>query len=474
MRDGTAPFGRVAGMLLRTSGGRTGRWWLAGGTVAIWASVFTAAAPAVTAPTLAQFNRETYAYSSRLGIQQEAARYQVMVLQATDYAEVPRLKAANPSLKLLMYSDVLLSNPGDPNALATCTPYGSDHSAHPSWFVTDQHGKPIVDSAYPGNYLMDVGNSGYQQACVAHAVAMARQYGFDGVFLDGVTSWVGWALPAGVSAPAYTTMSRWQSAMYSLLSYAGPQFHSHGLLVVGNIGGAITTTGLWERWTSVLDGSEEEDWTKYQNPQNWFAQMSNAAWSEANGKLAILHSFAQTEAGNTFGLASMLLVAAGHTSYSTSNANYSNSEAWYPDYQVAGALGSPIDAAPVLVHGIYVRRFANGLVLVNPSNSPAGIYLGGLSYSGAMLSTVRGVTMGPWSGQILLDDSFLTRKPPKAATATKPLRRPFSNSIEVRRTGSRHPPKRIKRLRASRHLSPKLLLGSKERVPRLRVYRLRP
>jgi hypothetical protein len=302
---------------------------------------------------------------------------------------------------------------------------------------------------------------------------MARQYGFDGVFLDGVTAWVGWALPAGVSVPAYSTMSRWQSAMYSLLAYAAPQFHSHGLLVVGNIGGAITTTGLWERWTSVLDGSEEEDWTKYQNPQEWFAQMSNAAWSEATGKLAILHSFAQTEAGNAFGLASMLLVAAGHTSYSTSNANYSNSEAWYPDYGVAQLLGSPTDAAPVLVNGVYVRRFANGLVLVNPSNSPAGVYLGGLTYTGATLSTVRAVTMGPWTGEIVLDDGYLTRKPPKAAPASKPLRRPFSKAIEVRRKAFRHPAKRIKRLRADGPLLPRLQLRFQERSPRLRVYRLR-
>jgi hypothetical protein len=471
MQDGTALAANAAGAFVRTAGARNRRSWLVGAAVALCTAVCTAAAPAATAAPLAQFNRETYAYSSQLGIQQEAARYQVMVLQATDYAEVPRLKAANPSLKILMYSDVLLSNPGDPEALSTCTPYAGDRSAHPTWLVADQHGQPIGDASYPGNYVMDVGNPAYQRACVAHSIALAQQYGFDGVFLDGVTASVGWALPAGVTAPSYPTVASWQSAMYSLLSYAGPQFHSHGLLVVGNIGGAIGTPGLWERWTSVLDGSEEEDWAKYQNPKDWFEQMVNVAWSEANGKLSILHSDSQTEAGNTFGLASMLLVAAGRTSYSTSNANYTSSEAWYLGYWVAQQLGGAIDAAPRLVDGVYVRRFVNGLVLVNPSNSPVGVYLGGGTYTGATMSQVQGVTMGPWTGEILLADRDLTRN--AAKSSSKAPRRPFSKSIDVRGKIFRDPARLIDRFRADGPLSPELTLRFKWRLPGIRVYRLR-
>jgi hypothetical protein len=452
MQDGTALFVNAAGATPRLDGGRRRRGWLLG-AVLLSATCFTAAASAATSATLAQFNRETFAYTSQLGIQPEAARYQVMVLQATDHAEVPRLKAANPALKILMYSDVLLSRTSDTKALTTCTSYANDRSSHPSWFMTDQHGQPIVDASYPGDYLMNVGNPAYQQSCVAHAISLARGYGFDGLYLDDVTAWVGWALPAGTTVPAYPTASLWQSAMYSLLSYAAPQLHAQGLLVVGNLGGAISTPGLWQRWSTPLDGSEDEAWAESGDPADWYAQMVNVAWSEANGKLTIVHTHLQTEAANTFGLASMLLVAQGRTSYSTSNANYTNSEAWYPEYRVAQALGSALDPTPSLINGIYIRRFAHGLVLANPSNSPTAVYLGGLTYSGATQTKVSSVTMGPWTGVIVLEDRYLTPTPAEASPSKS--RRPFSTRVHVGRTTVlRHPARLIDRLRAEVRLSP--------------------
>ena len=74
------------------------------------AASFAGDATAAT-PPLAQFNRETYAYSTTLSTSQEANRYQVMVLQASNHAEVPLLKAANPNLKILMYSNLLALEP---------------------------------------------------------------------------------------------------------------------------------------------------------------------------------------------------------------------------------------------------------------------------------------------------------------------------------------------------------------------------
>jgi hypothetical protein len=380
------------------------------------AAIFAAAAGAASAAPLAQFSRETYSYSSTLSIQQEANRYQVMVLQSTDYAKVPLLKAANPNLKIFMYSDTIDSRPTDP-ALTTCTAYTTDNASHPNWFLLDQNGNRIQSKNYPGNYLMDVGNTAYQQACVSHATSMAKGYGFDGVFFDDVTAYLSWVVPTTATVPAYPTTAAWQSAEYSLLSYAGPQIHSQGLLVVANIGGGANVPGLWQQWTTPLDGSMEESWMDSSLTYYWPQQIADAAWSAANGKIALLHSHSLTETGNTYGLASMLLVTSGNEGYSTANANYTNSENWFPEYQTAQSLGAATTASTKLANGVYARGFAGGVVLVNPSGTTQSVALGGGTYSGSGLTSVSSVTLAPWSGLILVNDIPGTGATPVALIA---------------------------------------------------------
>src|SRR5260370_42652362 len=90
-----------------------------------------ASAAAAQAAPLAQFNRVTFKYSTSLTTSQEANRYQTIVLQSTDYAQVPKLKAANPNLKIFMYSEQLQSSPSDTAALTTCTSYSTDSTSQP-------------------------------------------------------------------------------------------------------------------------------------------------------------------------------------------------------------------------------------------------------------------------------------------------------------------------------------------------------
>ncbi len=365
----------------------------------------TAAAPA-SAASVVQFNRETYHYTSTLSIAQEAQRYSVMVLQAPDHAVAAKLKAANPSLKILMYSDVMDSSPGD-QGLTKCTGW-STASAHPSWFLLDQNGHRITPPLYPNNYLMDQANPSYQQACASHAAALAKQYGFDGVWFDGLTAWIGWAVPSGLTVPKYPTAAAWQPAVYSLISYTAPVLHAQHLLMVGNIGGAATAPGLWQKWTTPMDGSEDEQFADANFTYYWSTQIANAAWSEANHKIALLHSHSTTEAGNTYGLASMMLVAQGSSSYSTSNANVTKSELWFPEYALAQSLGAPTSPSTQLPGGVYLRTFANGLVAVNASSSTQNVNLGGGTYSGSLLTNVTSVALAPWSGVILANNSAIT------------------------------------------------------------------
>jgi hypothetical protein len=370
-----------------------------------------AGASAAHAATPAQFNRETYRYSTALSTAQESNRYQTIVLQATDYTRIPALKAANPNLKIFMYQDPKLSRQGDYQGLTVCSIY-SQLAAHPDWFIRDSAGNPISPpgSQYAGNYIMDIGNPAYQQYCLAHATALAQKDGFDGVYFDDFSAVLSWNFPAGHGTPEYTTDAAWQNAMYSMISYAGAQTHAAGLLALGNIGGAWTTPGLWAKWNGPLDGAEEEAWggqgSVSQQIKLWPAKVADAQWSAANGKIALLHSYSTTETDNTFDLASMMLNADGKTSYSTSNVNYTSSEMWFPEYNTAQALGAPTSSDKILAGGIHERVFANGIVLVNPTKTTTPqITLGGHGYTGSGLTNATSTTLTSHSALILLKTS---------------------------------------------------------------------
>jgi Hypothetical glycosyl hydrolase family 15 len=239
-------------------------------------------------------------------------------------------------------------------------------------------------------------------------IGLARQLGFDGVSFDGINTNLAYSLAPGTnpSIPEYPTIGSWQAAMYSFVVNTSAAIHAGGLRVIGNIGGA--NAAIWRQWNGPMDGAEEESWTDggsgfAQQIPFWSQKLGDAAWSEANGKIMLVHSFDVTEAGNVYGLASMMLVAAGHVSYSVSNAGTVSYEVWYPEYTEAQQLGAAAGGYQRLSNGVYERRFANGIVLANPSAQGVGTFsLGGGVYSGSGLSSVGSVSMGPTSGLILL------------------------------------------------------------------------
>ena len=349
----------------------------------------------------ARFDRETYQYSTRYTTAQEANMYSVMVLQASNGAMVAALHVANPRVKILVYQEAIETSAHDPTGITTCTPYST---AQPGWFLTDQNGQRIMNRVYAGDYLMDIRQPAYQQACVSHAIAVAKQYGFDGVFFDSFDACLCWWLPRGISAPKYPTVASWRAATYSLISALAPPIHKRRLLLIGNVGGA--TASIWQRWTTPMDGSEQESWTDKgfglaQQGPFWAGKLANVAWSEAHGKYVLLHSHSTSEAGNTYGLASMMLVANGHASYSTSNACYAACESWYPEYTTAQRLGAPVGAYTQLSNRAYTRSFANGVVLVNPTTHAIPAFPLGGTYSGSGLTNVTSVSLPATTGLIL-------------------------------------------------------------------------
>lgn len=360
-------------------------------------------------PSVAEFNRETYLYRSSWPVEDEADRYQFMVLAGNEYAEIPRLRAINPNLKFLLYQAIWFTNSDDYSWIPTltgCTSYADDIANHRSWFLRDNSGALVHGLGKSDLYALDVGNSAYQQACAANAGAVAKKYGFDGVFFDLVDGEPSLDVD-GIGLPAYPSRGSWEDAMNSALAYLGPALRAQGLLVFGNVSGA-DSTARWEQWVAHLDGVEEESWTDgdsglEQQIPFWATKITELTWAMDNDKYEFVHSYNKGEAANTFGLAAMLLAANGRASYSTTNGG-TDDEYWFPEYDAARDLGAPAGPSRVLADGVYERAFARGIVLVNPTarHIPA-FWLGGGTYSGSGLTGVRSMALAPTSAVILTE-----------------------------------------------------------------------
>jgi hypothetical protein len=254
---------------------------------------------------------------------------------------------------------------------------------------------------------MDVGNPAYQDAGVARVIASAHAGGFDGIFLDDANASLSWVIAGGSSqCVKYPTNPTWQAAVFSFFQNVAPQLQAAGLLVVANIGGSTVTPGLWPKWNGPLDGAMEESYmnggTGRDSLKNglWQAKFGHNLWSENNGKLSLDHSVTSTRSGARYALASMLLVANGHSVFYAST-QYTN-EVWWPEYNLTKRLGPALGPYRVLRNGDYRRDFTNGVVLVNPRATAATAVRLGATYVGSGLGHVRSVKLQRTSGVVLL------------------------------------------------------------------------
>jgi hypothetical protein len=374
------------------------------------ASSSTGPVPGAETSSVTNFNRVSYLFSTGMSMQQEAGRYQFMVLAANQYSLVPALKAFNPNLKILMYQSIVQNNDEDYSWMQTvtgCTAYADDVNNHPNWILHDAGGNLVHSADNAHELLLDVGNPDYQRQCAQNAISLAKAHGFDGVFWDEVTGMLPWITDPGVQIPAYPTQSSWVNAMTSALSYLGPTLRAQGLLSIGNMAGA-PDTATWEQWVGYLDGVEEESWTDgslgtlQQVP--WFQQkLEELAWTQTHGKYELLHSWNNSESANTYGLAAMLLAAGGTASYCTANTDYTAQENWFPEYTTAESLGAPTGPYTTLANGVMERTFEHGIVVVNGSASTTGTFSLPGRFSGSGLTNVSSVSLAPTSGLILLN-----------------------------------------------------------------------
>lgn len=417
--------------------------------------LFAVIAAAASASGVTNFYRFTYQDSTSAS---NAARYKFMALgygsspgsQASVRNLIASIHKADPQTRVLLYKGAGVA-PADPQGIGGCLPWNASrpYGGIPlSEFLVNANGVPLYNPTY-GAYELDPGNPAVQQACGASAVALAKQGGYDGIFWDSISTSLFWAGFSSSNCGSASCLSdtNWHAAMASFVTQVSAALHANGLLSIGNISGGANAYGnggptYWQEFLqNGFDGAQEESFTSGTNHlpvplAQWKQALANEAWNEAHGKYFLGNADVTTnQALNTYGLATLLLAAQGHSSWSTADGAYGAGEYWFPVYNTALALGQPLGAYAVQSNGLYVRRFRNGTVIVNPTTSTisAGAY-GNMGAQSGLIQTgpakSAGSTQTPAASQSPQQKSSQPRnRPPRLSGMTYAGRR--INGVEV-------------------------------------------
>jgi hypothetical protein len=342
-----------------------------------------------------------------------ARRQNVVVLHSWQTQRLRDLKAADPSVEVLVYQDLSAMNSfGRQNGL-TSSGVGFDEAdtAHPDWFLLNTAGKRFSFSNYGFLWAADVGNPGYQAQWADNVARILQSAPWDGVFIDDANPTMKYhANPASVAK--YPTDAAYQAATRSMLAAVSGRIRAAApqKLLVANMGAWVEYQGVVKDWLQFVDGAMDEMWAKYgsgvgegyRDAWSWERQLQNAREAERQGKrfLAVTQSPTGDRAAARYGYASLLLAADSGRSSFELNSNYAD-ETWFPEYDYA--IGEPA-GAPSVIGGVWTRAFTRGIVVVNPTTSTWVVSLGG-AYSGAGLSGARSVSLEPHSALVLTRDA---------------------------------------------------------------------
>src|ERR1700735_2958841 len=395
------------------------------------AMVAPTVADAAATTNVANFNISNDADSTTVA---QAKQDQIVQLQysPTVGTLVDQIHAADPGVKVLMYSDT--GYPGDSTAWTSCTTSAQDAAGGNSWYLYD-------GSSQLG--YMNAGSAGFESACASHAISLAKSQDFDGIFWDNVapeeydlvsSSCVNAYGAASCSMYDGSSMTAWQANEYQLVKALGAATSQAGLMTVINDGSG--STSQWSQWgaTPGISGQMEESFVgSYLGTSvpysQWQEEIANEAWSEANGKYDMTMHYdpnQNQESLDTFGLSSMLLASGGETSYDSTVTSLGDATfTWWPEYLAAQTLGAPQGAYTTVTSGgstVYERKFANGMVVVNPTTSGSASVSLGATYTGSgnEPASVSSVTLAAQSGMVLTGTSPSTAPTTAPTTATAP------------------------------------------------------
>lgn len=419
---------------------------------------------------------------------QTASRNEYVILQAWETGRLHALKAANPSLEVLVYKNLGFSAQLSPSH-AGPAPSGVAYDEAPeSWFLENRSGQTFTSEHYDWLWAMDVGSAAYQQKWADNVIAELTTQGWDGVFLDDASATMKYQYDPSQVAK-YPSDSSYSAAMGSALAYIGPRIRAAGKLAVPNFASWVEYPSTYNGWLQYVSGALDEMFLKwgrgtgegYRDEAQWTTQLNEVKSATAQGKTFM--GFTQGSTGETqaarFGYGTVLLGSNGNASYAFTP-NYT-SESWLPEYGYE--LGQPLGEETRGANGVHRRGFEHGLVLVNPTDSSQSVSFGG-TYSGSGLSNASGATMPARSALVLTGPPPAGNGPdvaeaipappgspaPAPATAAAGKSKPSAAAAPVHRPASRK--KSVKRRSAHRAVATTSRARAHARKARFRRHHL--
>jgi hypothetical protein len=305
-----------------------------------------------------------------------------------------RLRAVNPRFLVLHYR---LGIGDGPVPFRIGDRWASDYGSvtrHEAWFWHID-GRRVFQPQW-GWYLMDP-DSGWRAYWARRVLYEASLLGDDGVFADSLS--VPQYLGADSFSPPlqyFVGEAAWTARIERFMRYE--ERHLRGKLwFIPNAGSWITTRDRTDYAIPdgvMIEGFAESGPASFYAPVDWRLQMNRALGLVRRGKVLIGQSY--LSAGDLrargFVLGSYLLIKGSHTFV---NMDIGSEAQWFPEYGVN--LGRALTPPPASIDslraasGLFVRRYARGLVAVNPDDTSHVLVL---SHAARRVEPVGGGALG--------------------------------------------------------------------------------
>ena len=293
-----------------------------------------------------------------------------------------RLKAANPSLKILIYKDLSGMVERDQWGGVSTGVATQDAAAHPEWFLQNTSGQRFTFRYYDWIWAADVGNAGYQQKWADNVLAEMGDKGWDGVFMDDTNPSMEYHYDVARVAK-YPTDAAYQAATGSALAAIGARFRSAGKLVIPNFGFWKDYPAVINGWLRHVDGGMNENFVKvgtgpgadtYDRASVWETQLQSIKDAEAQGKLylGVSHSSDDRRAPPPATATPRCCSPAPATRASRCTATTPTRTG---SRSTTTRSATPAGAETKDASGVHRRKFTNGLVLVNPTTASVRVEL---------------------------------------------------------------------------------------------------
>jgi len=315
-----------------------------------------------------------------------AKRFDVIVAMPVSFSKyVQQMKAANPNLVLLAYSNATFATSANSSGLPE------------SSFAHTTSGARIKSNNFHQT-LMEPTDAQWRQRSISLCKQALAASGYDGCMEDMLTMAVftpGYVtgLPVKPGTGQQYSATQWRSALINLVSSFRGSLGSN--VLIGNAVG-----NAWSYWhnpvntqpiVSSLPGAQMELFTraaadpvtKWPTASEWMDYVNTIKSMESQAisglfgtKLWVSATAAQVKQWEAYSMASFLMQANGYSywAFTTSNSQAGATGAKNP-YSMPATIGRPTGAMTAARNGTYSRTFANGITVVNPGSSTVTVPL---------------------------------------------------------------------------------------------------